>query len=262
MRQQRWVDDFLLPILLVFYGFSFLLYLACLVPRFPDVEVNPGPRAGAPRKYWLMIANINGLSANLNELSVAASRFGIILCAETLVAARRHASEFLVPGFGRPALSLRDVRPGARGLALYVRKKFPAFRRAEYECTCCEMMVVRVCGFRQKKIYLFEAYRNLSTDDRIFDCFLSSIAFIQSEDSRVAFCFMGDFNCHHEKWLGSCCTNSHGRSARDFSDMADCRQMVVDPTHRDGGVLDLVLTDVPDLCEVVTGCSLGRSDHC
>ena len=91
-----------------------------------------------------MIANINGLSANLNELSVAASKFDIVLCAETLVPARRHASEFLSPGFGSPALSLRDVRPGAHGLALYVRKGFPAFTRAKCECTCCEMMVVRV----------------------------------------------------------------------------------------------------------------------
>ena len=73
---------------------------------------------------------------------------------------------------------------------------------------------------------------------------------------------MGDFNCHHEEWLGSRRTNSHERSARDFIDMADCRQMVVGPTHRNGGVLNLVFTDVPDLCEVVTGCRLGRSDHC
>ena len=106
-----------------------------------------------------MFANINGLSANLNELSVDASRFDIVLCAETLVSARRHASELLLPGFGRPALSLRDVRPGARGLVMYVRKGFPAFRRAKYECTCCEMMVVRVCGSRQN-FYLFGAYRN------------------------------------------------------------------------------------------------------
>ena len=88
------------------------------------------------------------------------------------------------------------------------------------------------------------------------------MALIQSEDSRAAFCFMGDFNCHNEEWLGFRRTNSHGRPARDFSDMADSRQMVVGPTHRDGGVLDLVFTDVPDLCEVVIGCRLGRSDHC
>ena len=145
-----------------------------------------------------MFANIN---ANLNELSVAASRFDIVLCAATLVSARRHASELLLPGFGRPALSLRDVRPGARGLALYVHKGFPAFRRDKYDCTCCEMMVVRVCGSRQN-FYLFGAYRNPSTDNRIVDRLLSSMALIQSEDSRAAFCFMGDFKCHHEECLG------------------------------------------------------------
>ena len=123
------------------------------------------------------------------------------------------------------------------------------------------MMVVRVCGSRQN-FYLFGTYRNPSTDDRIFNCLLSGMALIQSEDRRAAFCFMGDFNRHREEWLGSRHTNSHGRSARDFSDMVDCRQMVVCPTRRDGGVLDLVFTDVPDLCEVVTGCRLGRSGYC
>ena len=98
-------------------GFLFLLYFVCLVPRFPDVEVNPCPRVGAPTKCRLMFASINGPSVNLNELSVATSRLDIVLCAETLISARRHALELCLPGFGRPVLSLRDVRPRARGLA-------------------------------------------------------------------------------------------------------------------------------------------------
>ena len=42
---------------------------------------------------------------------MTSSRFGIVMCAETLVSARKHAAELIIPGFGRPTLSLRDVRP-------------------------------------------------------------------------------------------------------------------------------------------------------
>ena len=85
-----------------------------------DVELNPSPRVSVPRKCRYLYANINGLSANINDLSVASSRFDIVMCAETLVSARKHAAELIIKGFGRPTLSLRDVRPGARGMALYI----------------------------------------------------------------------------------------------------------------------------------------------
>ena len=38
-------------------------------------------------------------------------------------------------------------------------------------------------------------------------------------------------------------TNLHGRAARDFASLSGFKQMVMIPTHIDGVVLDLVLTD-------------------
>ena len=38
-------------------------------------------------------------------------------------------------------------------------------------------------------------------------------------------------------------------------------QLVNGPTHRAGGVLDLVLTNVPDLSDVHVHGNVGRSDH-
>ena len=55
-------------------------------------------------------------------------------------------------------------------------------------------------------------------------------------------------------------TDAHGVAAFDFATVADCSQLVNGPTYRAGGVLDLVLTNVPDLCvawsciEFITGC--------
>ena len=72
-----------------------------------------------------------------------------LLCSETLVLDLRHVSELLVPGFGRPVLLYRGKLPRARGMAAYVRDGYGAFRQPKFECGCCEMQVVRVCGLRQ-----------------------------------------------------------------------------------------------------------------
>ena len=84
---------------------------------------------------------------------------------------------------------------------------------------------------------------------------------IQSVDPKSVFYFVGDFNCHHSEWLGSRITDAHGVAAFDFATVADCSQLVNGPTHRAGGVLDLVLTNVPDLCNVHVHGNVGRSDN-
>ena len=86
---------------------------------------------------------MRGLSGNLCDLAVASSQYDILLCSETLVSDLRHVSELPVPGFGRPVLLCRGK------LAAYVRDGYGAFRQPKFECCCCEMLVVRVCGLRQ-----------------------------------------------------------------------------------------------------------------
>ena len=48
-------------------------------------------------------------------------------------------------------------------------------------------------------LYVFSLYRNPDLDDRIFDCFLASLAAVQTEDIRASFPFVGDFNGHHQE---------------------------------------------------------------
>ena len=109
------------------------------------------------------------LSGNLSDLAVAPSQYDILLCSETLVSDLRHVSELLVPGFGRPVCLSRGKLARARGMAAYVRDIYRAFRQPKFECDCCEMMVVRVCGLRQN-FYEYSLYRNPDQDDRIYDC--------------------------------------------------------------------------------------------
>ena len=165
------------------------------------------------------------------------------------VTGRRHVSELLLLGFKASTLLLRGARPNGLGMALFVRSGLSVSRRERFECSCCEFMVAKIPGQRLN-CYLFVVYRSPSTDDRVFDCLCEAMGSIQSVDPKSVFCFVGDFNCHHSEWLGSRITDAHGVAAFDFATVADCFQLVNGPTHRAGGVLDLVLTNVPDLCNV------------
>ena len=53
----------------------------------------------------------------------------------------------------------------------------------------------------------------------------------------------------------------HGRTARAFASSSGCEQMATEPIYIDGGVLDLLLTDVTDVVGVRVGSPVGTSDH-
>ena len=81
----------------------------------------------------------------------------------------------------------------------------------------------------------------------MLDGFCEAMGSIQSVDPKSVFCFVGDFNCHHSEWLVSRITDDHGVAAFDSATVSECSQLNNGPTHRAGGALDLVLTNVPDL---------------
>ena len=62
-----------------------------------------------------------------------------------------------------------------------------------------------------------------------------------AEDVGASFLFVGDLNGHHQEWLGSTTTNSHGVVTVSCYD-----QLVVGPTHARGEHLtSFMMTDVP-----------------
>ena len=129
--------------------------------RFPRRPVNAVCRR--------LCSNVRCLAGNLSDLTVASSRCDILLCSETLVSDMHQVSEVLVPGFGRPVLLCRGKMPRARVMATYVRDGYGAFRQPKFECCCCKMLVLRVCGVRQN-LYVYSLYRNPDQDDRIDGC--------------------------------------------------------------------------------------------
>ena len=78
---------------------------------------------------------------------------------DTLVSSRRHISELMVLGFGRPMQLLRGEVIRFRTFALYVCDHFSAYRQRSYECGCCEVIVFRICSSGHN-IYVFGMCRN------------------------------------------------------------------------------------------------------
>ena len=93
-----------------------------------------------------------------------------------------------------------------------------------------------------------------------FYCLLAMAA-VEAEDLRASFLFLGDLNGHHQEWLYSTTTNSHGVAAFGFATVSGCDQLVVGPTHVRGGTLDLLMTDVPAVVRVAVIAPIGNSDH-
>ena len=127
----------------VFFKINFFFYLSyrlrlLLIVCF-DVESNSGP--GSDRRVRVLYSNIRGLHANLDELAVAGSPYDVLVCAESKVSDRRHLPELHIPGFGRPQQWLRNSKPGAPDMALYVTEGFCSFRQTKLECSCHESCV-------------------------------------------------------------------------------------------------------------------------
>ena len=128
---------------------------------FLDAEINPGPRRPVPAVCTILCSNVPGLAGSLSYLTVASSKYDILLCSDTLVSDTPYVSELLVPGFGHPVLLRRGKMPRAQGMAAYVRDSYGAFRQPKLECVFCEMLFLSDCGMRQNT-YVYSLYRTLT----------------------------------------------------------------------------------------------------
>ena len=110
---------------------------------------------------------------------------------------------------------------------------------------------------------VYALYRNPWHDGSLYACILDSMAQVQSVDDKAVCVIVGDANAHHSEWLESVSpTVRHGRDALDFCNLSGCEQLMRGPTHVAGNRLDLVMTDVLDVVDVVVGTPIGTSDHC
>ena len=239
-----------------------ILLVLLLLILSGDVELNPGPATHFHKKKCsVLYSNIRGLRTNFLDLQSQARNYDLLFLSETLVTSNKSRSEFLIPGFSGPDFIYRRDTPGAQGMAVYSRSGLPIYRQKNLECKCHEVLCFKIYS-KFNNLYIFAVYRNPGHDDSIYDCLLERIALAQSTDRKACFVITGDCNAKHEEWLNSSLTDQHGRAAKDFCVAADCLQLIQEPTHNSGNILDLVFTDAAALVKASVCENLGTSDHC
>jgi len=135
-----------------------------------------------------------------------------------------------------------------------------------------EVMWIRIPS-SNKNIYIANVYKPPSSDNSIFDSLTSDIELIQTNKRKSKVFVLGDFNCHHDLWLGSMDvhgnpkTNDAGNACYSMCQLLGLTNLVKENTFvRNSGqaksVLDLVLTDSPNLIKnMIIENPIGSSPH-
>ena len=179
-----------------FFYLSYLLRLLLIVCG--DIESNPDP--GSDWRVGVIYSYIRGRHANLDELAVAGSDYGVLVCAESKVSDRRHLSEHRIPGFGFPHQRLRDSHLVPRVWLFMLGKDSALSSRASWSVLATSLVhVFRICK-RINNFYVHAFYCNPGRDGSLYDCLLDSMARVKSVDDIVVFVFVSDANAHHSEW--------------------------------------------------------------
>ena len=137
-----------------------------------------------------------------------------------------------------------------------------SFGQSKLECSCAESCVFCICS-RINNFHVYTFYCNPEHHGSLYDCLLDSMGRVQSVDDKAVFVFIGDANANHSESLESASpTDRQRRDDRDFCNLSGYEQLVHGPTFIAGNRVDLVMTNVPDIVDVVVGTPLGTSDHC
>ena len=168
-----------------------------------NAKSNPGP--GSDKRAWVLYSNIHGLHANSDELAVALSDYVVLVCAESKVFGRHHLSELHIHGFGCPnrGCGTPSWCPLSGSLCLLMIPLFLAQSCVFESYVWIPVNPVCFIYSRINNIYVYAFYHNPGQYGSLYDCFIDSMAWVQSVDDKVVFVFVGDANAHHSKWLES-----------------------------------------------------------
>ena len=207
-------------------------------------------------------SNIRGLRANLDTLAVAGSGYAVLVCAESKVSDRHHLSEPCIPGFGCPQQRLRNSTPVAQGMALYVREGFRSFRYSKMECSCQESYMFRICN-RINNFYVYALYCGQGT--MVHSMTVSLTLWFRCNQlmkRRSLSLLVMPMLITLRGYSQSLILIDMVVMLLIFCTLSGCEQLVRCPTHIAGNRLDLVMTNVPDIVDVIVGTLLSISDHC
>ena len=207
--------------------------------------------------------NIRGLRTNIGELSNICNeqRPSIVVVVETFLdpSVKDGADSISIPGYSlccRRDRTEKQVQQRG-GIAVYCAECVAIHHDAKRDPKHLEFMWFTAALNRQK-LLIGTLYRPPSANSDIIE-YLDSITLTKMKEFGAdAVLLVGDFNVHHQQWLGSHVTDAAGRRTLQMANSLGLQQIVTEPTREDQ-ILDLALTDLK--ATSVTFARLGTSDH-
>jgi hypothetical protein len=205
--------------------------------------------------------NIRGLRSNIGELSnlCKVQKPSIVVVVETFLdsSVKDGADCISIPGY---SLCCRKDRPGDTGwggIAAYCADGIAIHHDTKHDPTDLELMWFTV-ALNSQKLLIGALYRPPSANSDAIEYFDSTTLSKMKEFGANSVMLVGDFNVHHQEWLGSRVTDAAGRRTLQLANSLGLQQIVKEPTREDQ-ILDLALTDLK--ATAVTFAKLGTSDH-
>ena len=162
----------------------------------------------------------------------------------------------IIPGYSMCCRRDREGTSGC-GLAVYCLDGIAIYHNPRRDPKDLELMWLTI-SLQSQKLLICAIYRPPSGNNDILEYLDTSALPKMIEFGAQSLMLVGDFNVHHQDWLGSRTTDSAGRLTLRLADCLGLHQIVAEPT-RGEHILDLVMTDLP--ATTTTFAHLGTSDH-
>lgn len=230
--------------------------------------------AAPPSTLRVDFCNIRGLHTNINAVHhhLETEKPAMLFLTETQISCPADTSYLHYPGYNLEHLFLRKA-----GVCMYIRGDICCRRLNSLEDKDLSIMWIRVdyggtirvyaCLYRSHRGELREREKNVATT-QFFERIQEGTDTVLQQFPSAEVIVLGDFNAHHNEWLGSSRTDHAGRAAYNLALAYGFSQLVPGPTRipdiesHEPSLLDLLLTTHSDNYQVSVGAPLGSSDHC
>ena len=218
-----------------------------------DIATNPGPpQASNGYNIQCLYLNARSLINKTNELQTLAIDIDLLAITETWLKPENLDSEILPGNDFNIHRRDRTDRTGG-GVLLAVRENILSMRRQDLESSA-EMLVCELRPESKKKIAVIVFYRPPDSDLKYIKEFKKSLQLIQRRNKFDQIIVCGDFNLPNIDWTTGVATNNNTIYQHFTKTVKDhyLWQLVDFPT-RGENTLDLILTNIPNKIQNVTG---------
>ena len=227
-------------------------------------QSNNGSSATIPA-IDIYFANIRGLSSNLVPVEgfLESTRPGLLFLTECQISPRSLSSLYQISGY-----NLYSKFRVKKGVCVYAHESLSTRHLPHLQDQRFDVLWLQLTCTTQT-FFLCCLYHSPNSPDhaQLYQYLTTTYEHLLRTHSKAEVLFFGDFNVHHQTWLGSTHTDPRGEEAHSFALINNLSQIISQPTripdihNHQPNILDLFLTSNPHNYTHFILPPLGSSDH-